>query len=184
MGVVIDRQMVRRAAGLAGAGHPVQVNVSAGSVADPSLHADLERALLDERADPVLVVLELTETILLADEVAGRAFVERVQSLGCRGALDDIGGGLRDLGQSPVDHLKIDAELVRGLGSNEASRHLVEAVVGLALAFGQRTVAEGVEDRRTLRLLLDPGVDYAQGLAVAAPAPSEVLEAAARAARA
>jgi EAL domain-containing protein (putative c-di-GMP-specific phosphodiesterase class I) len=48
---------------------------------------------------------------------------------------------------------------------------VVRAVVSLARGFGQRTVAEGVEDGATLELLRELGVDCAQGYAIARPAP-------------
>lgn len=174
----IDRRVAGRAAELARQGHRVHLNVSAASVGDPAFYTDLERELIGAGADPARVVVELTETALLGDEAAGRAFVERVQSLGCQVALDDFGagyGGFRYLKHLPVDLLKIDIEFVRDLRVNPASRHVVEAVVSLARVFGQRTVAEGVEDRRTLRLLADLGVDFAQGYGIGRPAPADLL---------
>ncbi len=60
---------------------------------------------------------------------------------------------------------------MRDLPTNAASQHVVSAVVSLARGFGQRTVAEGVEDEETRAMLLDLGVDYAQGYLIAKPAP-------------
>ena len=48
---------------------------------------------------------------------------------------------------------------------------MVRAVVSLAKGFGQKTVAEGVEDAETLALLREYGVDYAQGYFLGRPAP-------------
>ena len=67
-------------------------------------------------------------------------------------------------------------EFVRDLVVNQASQEVVRAIVGLARGFGQRTVAEGAEDHRTLDLLRELGVDYAQGYGIARPAAvAEVL---------
>jgi EAL domain-containing protein (putative c-di-GMP-specific phosphodiesterase class I) len=57
------------------------------------------------------------------------------------------------------------------LASNTASRHVVQAVVSLARAFSLQTVGEGVEDAKTLTLLRELGVDYAQGYHIARPGP-------------
>jgi EAL domain-containing protein (putative c-di-GMP-specific phosphodiesterase class I) len=48
---------------------------------------------------------------------------------------------------------------------------VVHACVNLARDFGQKTVAEGVEDAETLAMLRAAGVDYAQGYFLGRPAP-------------
>jgi EAL domain-containing protein (putative c-di-GMP-specific phosphodiesterase class I) len=175
----IDRWVVRRALGMAARGAPVELNLSAESIGDPELCSFVERELAESGADPTLVVFEVTETALLRHEAVAERFLHAVRDLGCGVALDDFGtgyGGFTYLKRLPVDFLKIDVEFVRELPRDQASRHLVEAVVSLARAFGVRTIAEGVEDERTLRLLTELGVDLAQGFGICRPAPAaEVL---------
>ncbi len=171
----IDRWTLGQAFELAGCGHPVGLNLSAHSVATPGLIDDFRAACQRTSADPSLVVVELTETALVDDEKAAALFIERVTALGCGFALDDFGtgyGGFSYLKRLPVDYLKIDMEFVRDLAANEASKHVVKAVVSLAHGFGQKTIAEGVEDDETLRMLsTELGVDYAQGYVIARPKP-------------
>ena len=162
----IDGWVIRRAAVLAGAGHPVQVNLSAASLADAGLATAVEDALMVAGADPGDVVIEVTETAVIRNEAAASAFLAQMRALGCRIALDDFGtgyGGFRHLKTLPVDILKIDADFVRDLPTSRASRHVVEAVVSLARAFGQRTIAEGVENHETLVLLAGFGVQLRPG---------------------
>jgi len=170
----IDRWVIRNGIQIAAAGRPVELNVSARSIGDPTILDHVERCLRQSRADPALLVFEITETALADDELAARAFAQRLQDLGCRLALDDFGtgyGGFTYLKRLPVDYLKIDIEFVRDLCASEASRHVVEAVVGLARSFALRTVAEGVEDAQTLEQLAELGVDFAQGYHVGRPEP-------------
>jgi PAS domain S-box-containing protein len=170
----IDRWVIDRSAELAATGPAVQINVSARSISDPSLVDYITRALRRTAADPASMVFEITETTLISDETAARAFVERLHELGCQVALDDFGtgyGGFTYLKQLPVDYLKIDIEFVRDLRENAASRHVVLGIVNLAQGFGLRTVGEGVEDQQTLDLLRALGVDYAQGFYIGSPAP-------------
>lgn len=172
----IDRWVIERATEIAVAGGAVELNVSAYSIADPTLLDDIERALKRTGVDPTLLVFEITETALIADVAAAKAFADRLHRLGCKLALDDFGtgyGGFTYLKQFPVDFLKIDIEFVRDLPTNPASRHVVEAVVVLAQAFGLKTVGEGVEDVQTLGLLRELGVDFAQGYHIARPGPLE-----------
>jgi PAS domain S-box-containing protein len=174
----IDRWVVGEAVALAAEGHAVELNLSACSLTTPAIIEDLERGLARTGADASLIVAEITETALLDDACAAEHFIARLKALGCRLALDDFGtgyGGFTHLKRLPVDLLKIDAEFVRDLATNQASRHVVSAVVSLARGFGKETVAEGVEDDATLEIVRELGVDYAQGYAIARPAPAELV---------
>jgi PAS domain S-box-containing protein len=164
--VEIDELMIRRAVEFAAAGHRVNVNLSAQSVAKPGMNDYIAYEIERLGADPSLIAVELTETALITSENAARRFVERLTEIGCAFALDDFGtgyGGFMYLKQMPIDYLKIDMEFVHDLLTNEGSKRVVRAVVDLAKGFGQRTVAEGVEDEETRRALAALGVDYGQG---------------------
>ncbi len=172
----IDRWVIEQATAIAATGGRVELNVSAQSVGDPAILEHIERCVRTSGADPSLIVFEITETALLEDEAAARVFAERIHALGSRLALDDFGTGYGTftyLKHLPVDFLKIDIEFVRDLATNRASHHVVEAVVALSKAFGLQTIAEGVEDAATLELLVDLGVDFAQGYHIARPGPLE-----------
>ena len=170
----IDRWVVGRAVELAAGGLPVQVNLSARSFADPTLPHLLRQLLEQTGADPALLVFELTETAMLDNEEDAATFAARIRALGCRLALDDFGtgyGGLTYLKHLPVDLVKIDIEFVRDALVSSASRHVITAVVTLARSLGINTIAEGIEDAATLRLLGELGVDQAQGYHLGRPAP-------------
>jgi PAS domain S-box-containing protein len=170
----IDRWVIDRSVELAATGVAVELNVSAASISDASLVDYIRRAIRRSGADPASLVFEITETTLISDEAAARAFVEALHRLGCRIALDDFGtgyGGFTYLKQLPIDYLKIDIEFVRDLKYDPASQRVVEAVVNLARGFGLTTVGEGVEDQETLDLLRELGVDRAQGFHIGRPAP-------------
>jgi PAS domain S-box-containing protein len=172
----IDRWVIGRATEIAAAGDSVQLNLSASTTGDPSVLDAIEHNLARTGVDPNSLVFEITETALITDEAAAKAFADRVHALGCKLALDDFGtgyGGFTYLKRFPVDLLKIDIEFVRDLPTNPDSKHVVEAVVALAQAFGLQTVAEGVEDAATLQLLRALGVDFAQGYHIARPRPVE-----------
>jgi PAS domain S-box-containing protein len=177
----IDRWVIARATELAARGHAVELNISAESLGRPGLLEVVETELRRTGADPGLVVIELTETALLRSEQTAQAFIDGVAALGCGLALDDFGtgyGGFTYLKRFPVNYLKIDIEFVRDLPRDQASQHVVHAVVNLAKGFGQKTVAEGVEDAETLAMLQDMGVDYAQGYFLGRPAPlADTIEA-------
>ena len=171
----IDRWVVREALLWAAAGRRVEVNLSAESVgAGSDLLNLIERELSTAGADPSNVVFEVTETALMANLDAAKDFTRGLTDLGCGVALDDFGtgfGSFNYLKHLAVGYLKIDTDFVRDLSSNSANQHLVRAIVSLARAFGQQTIAEGVEDAETLALLHEYGVDFAQGFHLGRPAP-------------
>jgi PAS domain S-box-containing protein len=177
----IDRWVLKRAIKWAADGRHVEANLSAESITDHELLFVIEDELRATGADPSNIVFELTETALMHDLDAAERFAHAVVAMGCGLALDDFGTGFASftyLKRLPVKILKIDIEFVRDLPSNPANQNLVKAIVGLAHAFGQQTVAEGVENEETLTLLRDYGVDFAQGYHLGRPAsmdPSRLL---------
>lgn len=170
----IDRWVIRQAVQIAAEGVPTEFNLSGRSIGDPDILRELAAALDESDVDPSLLVVEVTETALVGQTEAGRAFAERVRELGCRLALDDFGTGFSSLSylkHLPADHLKIDIDFVRELTSSETDARVVRGIVGLAREFNQTTIAEGVEDEETLILLREMGVDLAQGYLFGRPAP-------------
>jgi PAS domain S-box-containing protein len=172
--VAIDRWMAGRAIELATSGRPAELNLSAVSICDDELPADLATALEKVGAGAANVVFEITETAAIEHIDAAREFVERLSRLGCRFALDDFGtgfGSLTYLRHLPVQYLKIDAGFVRGLVASPEDQRMVQSIVGMAGQFGLRTVAEGVEDAQTLAMVREFGVDLAQGFGIGRPRP-------------
>ena len=173
----IDQWVIARAAALAARGQRVYVNLSAASVSSVDLLFEIERALRVADAKPADVVFEITETALMGDVDAGRVLARGLAQIGCELALDDFGtgyGSFTYLQKLPFKYLKIDTSFVSDLASSESSQRVVRAIVNIAHEFGQQTIAEGVEDRRTLDLLREFGVDLAQGFYLGRPQPLQL----------
>lgn len=172
--VAIDRWMAGRAIELASNGRPAEVNLSAVSLNDADLPSDLAEALERAGAGAANVVFEITETAAVEHIDAAREFVERLSRFGCRFALDDFGtgfGSLTYLRHLPVQYLKIDSAFVRDVLISPEDQRMVRSIVAMAGSFGLKTVAEGVENVNTLRLVRDLGVDLAQGFGIGRPRP-------------
>jgi len=131
--------------------------------------------------DPARVCLEVTETAAIANLSHAIAFLAGLQARGFKFALDDFGSGLSSFGylkNLPVDFLKIDGGFVRDMCTDPIDRAMVHAINEIGHTMGIRTIAEYVEDGRTLAALRDIGVDYAQGHHLASPAPLDATQAA------
>jgi diguanylate cyclase (GGDEF)-like protein len=168
----IDRMVLAKAVELAGRSQPIAVNVSGASLSDPRLIADVRAAIADG-LNPAWLDFEITETAAISNMDHARAFAEAVTGMGCGLGLDDFGTGFSSfsyLKELPVQHLKIDIEFIRELPRSPTDQRLVNALVQFAKAFGQETVAEGIEDAETLALVRAFEIDYAQGFHIGRPA--------------
>jgi len=174
MGLIteIDRLVLSKAIELAGRSQPIAVNVSGASLSDPRLIADV-RAAIAEGLNPAWLDFEITETAAISNMDHARAFALAVTGMGCGLGLDDFGTGFSSfsyLKELPIQHLKIDIEFIRELPSSPTDQRLVQALVQFAKAFGQETVAEGIENSETLALVRAFDIDYAQGFHIGEPA--------------
>ncbi|WP_179405171.1 EAL domain-containing protein [Burkholderia guangdongensis] len=159
----------------------IAVNVSGASLNDERFVAEIGTLFERYRHVVPMLCIEITEGVALHDLGNTRRFIDSVQRLGARVALDDFGAGytsfpyLRDL---PADALKIDGCFVRDITSLSANAAIVEAAIGLARNLGMQSIAEWVEDAATLEELLSMGVDYVQGFGIARPQSPETILAA------
>src|SRR3546814_19862189 len=96
--------------------------------------------------DPTNITLEITETVLLANDSRTLNRMNSLRRSGFRIALDDFGTGyssLRYLRDYPFDKLKIDRSFVSGVTESGQSLSNIESVV--ALGRGQLGRASGRE---------------------------------------
>jgi EAL domain-containing protein (putative c-di-GMP-specific phosphodiesterase class I) len=162
-------------------GHPdlvVSVNVSACQLREHDFIGDVRAALSGSGLPASSLVLEVTESVLVADIERIGAVMAKIQELGVQMALDDFGTGyssLLYLKGLPIDRLKVDRSFVAGLGSPGQDPTIVSTVVELAHKLGLQVVAEGVETEEELRAVGDMGCDEAQGFLLARPAPAHQI---------
>ncbi len=153
----------------------VAINVSGRQLASPELVDDVADAIAAYGVDPSKIILELTETVLVADASA----IDRLNSLkrlGVRIALDDFGTGytsVAQLGLFPIDILKIDRSYIAAMATSE---HLVQMMVQVGHTYSLQVVAEGVEASAQLDVLRHMNCDDAQGFLFARPQPADQLD--------
>lgn len=144
----------------------VSVNVSTRQLNEASLVEEFAAILRETGADPTRLLLEITETALMADVEANLHILRRLAELGLRVAVDDFGTGYSSLAQLtrlPVNVLKIDRAFVDGIEKSPESRTVIRAVIGLGRSLGLKLVAEGVENAAQQRELCALGCDFIQG---------------------
>jgi diguanylate cyclase (GGDEF)-like protein len=157
---------------------PVAVNVSAYDVNDPGFADRVAEMLAGRGLDGSSLVIELTETALLADPDAASVVLWRLAQMGVKVAIDDFGSGyasLLYLRRFPVSVLKLDRSLVQGLTVDSTDAALVRWTIEMAHALRVTCIAEGVEDVATLEALEVLSCDQAQGYYLQVPVAAEDL---------
>lgn len=147
------------------------INLSAHSIGDVAI-LDRVREAAHKGVPRGAVIFEITETAAMSNMQQAHDFTEQLGELGCEVALDDFGTGFGSfiyLKHLPTRYLKIDAEFVRELASNETDQRVVRSIADVGHSLGKRIIAEGVEDAAAAELLGRYGVDFLQGLHIGAP---------------
>lgn len=153
----------------------LSINVCPPQLQCPQLSRTIEAALELAGLDAPRLVIEVSERSVTDDAARLSTLMQELRSHGVSIALDDFGAGntsLGQLGELPLDFLKIDRRLVAGLVPGDGPfLVIIEAVTHLAHTLGMSVVAEGIETKMQHRLLLKAGCDLGQGFLFARPQP-------------
>lgn len=184
---LIDRWVVRQALGTLAHyrtdgdqkhAYTISINLSGTSLNDDHFLEFLIAELQAYDLSPGAVCFEITETAAISNLPNVVHFMREFRARGCQFSLDDFGSGLSSfmyLKNLPVDYLKIDGQFIQNVATDHVDRCMVEAITQIGHAMGIKTIAERVESAEVLACLADIGVEYAQGIYVAAPESVEAL---------
>ncbi|GLY21984.1 bifunctional diguanylate cyclase/phosphodiesterase [Micromonospora sp. NBRC 101691] len=145
---------------------PISVNISARSLLDPRLPAEIAEALRRHDVPPRRLVLEITETVVMSELEVVDEVLGALRAMGVQIAVDDFGTGfssLTFLTRVPVDEVKVDRSFVIRMADSPEAAAIVRSTVGLAHELGLRVVAEGVETAEQRIALAELGCTAAQG---------------------
>jgi len=158
----------------------VSVNLSATCLGHPGLLPLLDDVLATTTLRAQDLVLEVTETSLMADPTSALEQMREIAARGIGISIDDYGTGYSSLGylnDLPATELKIDRSFISRLGTDPRTAAIVAATVTLGHHLGLRLVAEGVEDEETLAAVRELGCDEVQGYVHSRPLPADLFTA-------
>ena len=147
------------------------VNLSARMLGDKTLPSQVRKVLDRHGLDPARLTLELTETAALANGADTGPLFD-LRDLGVRISIDDYGTGLSTLEylrKIPAAEIKIDQSFVKSMRDNRSDLVMVQSTIALAHSLGRSIVAEGVENRETLDMLVAMKCEVAQGFIIGRP---------------
>jgi EAL domain-containing protein (putative c-di-GMP-specific phosphodiesterase class I) len=150
------------------------VNLSTSCLTDVQLADQIEATCRAAGVAPEKLILEITESSAMDRTADSFDTLTRLRLKGFRLSVDDFGTGyssLAQLARLPLSEIKIDKSFVIKLLASEDARKIVDATIRLAKGMGLVSVAEGVEDQRTLEALVALGCSLAQGYHISRPMP-------------
>jgi diguanylate cyclase (GGDEF)-like protein len=162
--------------GLAWSDIEVAVNVSGAQIHHGDVVGLVRDVLAASRFPPERLGIEITETVLLADEKRADGQIKGLQALGVGVALDDFGSGyssLLYLRKFGFDKLKIDRSFIDEIGRSTDSMVILASIIRLGLDLRMTITAEGVETKEQLAWLNASGCHQLQGYLFSPPLTAE-----------
>jgi diguanylate cyclase (GGDEF)-like protein len=158
----------------------IAINLSAKNLQSSEFAEHLARLLSASGASAQKLMLEVTESAIMADEPRARDILCKLHDQGMEIAIDDFGTGyssFANLRRLPVSEIKIDKSFVIGMDSSNEDRIIVDSIIELGHKLGLHVVAEGVETLSAWTTLGDLRCDHAQGYYLSRPLPAnDVLQ--------
>lgn len=150
----------------------VAVNLAVHNLLDAQIVDVIAKSLQDWEVEPPWLILEITESSLMADPVRAQKTLQKIHAMGIHLSIDDFGTGhssLAYLNDLPVDELKIDQSFVCNMATDKTQAMIVRSTIGLAHNLGLTTTAEGVETQVVWDQLEALACDVAQGYFMGRP---------------
>jgi diguanylate cyclase (GGDEF)-like protein/PAS domain S-box-containing protein len=144
----------------------LSINISALQFRQTDFSNQLKQILLETGANPRLLTLELTESVLLNDLDHVINIMLDLRAIGVRFSIDDFGTGyssLTYLKRLPLDEIKIDRSFVTDLMNDPGDRAIIRSILILAKSLNLKVTAEGIELPEQRDFLAQEGCDTFQG---------------------
>jgi len=156
----------------------ILVHLSAQSIIDAEFIDFVFDTLERSEIDTSTLVFEISESTAVHNLQNVKQFMRRMEKFGCELALSDIGSGLAGLNylkQLSLKHFKINGALAKNIANDMVDRQLVSAINSVAHTVGAKTIAQMVEDEKTIDNLRALKVNFVQGDQLKEPMPLEHL---------
>jgi diguanylate cyclase (GGDEF)-like protein len=161
------------------AGYPpvkISINYSQRQLRQHDFVEKLFRVLDRTGLEARWLELEIREAVMVEGVLDTVQVLTALRQMGVRVAIDNYGTGyscLKQLGDFPLDALKIDLSFVSEILASNVSKAVAGSVVGLAEGLHLSVIAHGVETEEQMQMLRSLGYDEMQGNYFSAPVTAE-----------
>ncbi|MFO0754438.1 MAG: EAL domain-containing protein [Thermodesulfovibrionales bacterium] len=157
----------------------ITVNLSARQFQHPDMVEEISRIVHETGLNPHLLDLEITESVAMRNIDLTVRTLRWLREKGITFSIDDFGTGyssFRYLKRLPIDTIKIDGSLIKGLVDDPDDKAIVNAVIAMAHNMKKKVIAEGVENESQLHYLHTRHCDEIQGHLVSRPLSADAFE--------
>ena len=157
-------------------GMRISINLSGRQFHSPQLSSTISDALGKNGLNPDALELEITESVLMQDNMATIENLHNLRKLGTRLAIDDFGTGYSSLSylqRFPVDTLKVDRSFITNVSDSPENMNIVSAIISMAHSLSLDVVAEGVETETQLSILHGMQCNTIQGYLFSPPVSTD-----------
>jgi len=154
--------------------HYCNININIDSLSDPELKLFILNKLEQYGIPYDKICFELKENQAASRLNESTDFMHTLRERGCKIVLDGFGNSFSSyayLKQLPVDVVKIDGEVVKGMLSDPVDMAMVRSINHITQAMGIDSIATHVESKTMLMELGKMGINFAQGYGLAMPQP-------------
>ncbi|MDP3515884.1 MAG: bifunctional diguanylate cyclase/phosphodiesterase [Pseudohongiella sp.] len=156
------------------------LNVSPESLLEQQHYPGRTLSIIKEMGlPPERVIIELTEHSPVDNPELLFNALHHYRDMGFSMALDDLGAGyssLRLWTELQPEFVKIDRHFIDGIHRDPVKREFVGSILNMAKASRAHVIAEGIELREELSVLMDMGVDWVQGYWLGRPQEVPVID--------
>lgn len=152
----------------------ISVNVSSQQFRQDGLIRIIRDSLTQAKLDPRYLVIELTESMIMANPTESVAALREIKEMGLKLSVDDFGTGYSSLSylkRFPLDELKVDCSFIKDIPDDADDAAITATIITLAHSLGLSVVAEGVETEAQLQFLKNVYCDEFQGYYFSKPLP-------------
>lgn len=154
----------------------IAVNLSLAQFNEGILYEKVKNTLEHFQLEARYLELELTESIAMQNTEVAIKITQQLAELGVQLSIDDFGTGYSSLSylQSfALNKLKIDQSFSSNMVDNKETENIVNAIISMAKSLNLKTIAEGVETKEQLEMVVDKGCDQVQGFYYSKPVPAD-----------
>ncbi|PQP82479.1 PAS domain S-box protein [Paenibacillus sp. PCH8] len=157
---------------------PVSVNLSSQQFHQSNLVEQVKNALSETGLEARYLELEITESMMM-DATVSTAILNELTALGVKISLDDFGTGYSSLSylkHFPIHKLKIDRSFVTDITENRSDQAIVATIISMAQNLNMEVIAEGIETKGQLDILMQNDCREIQGYYFSRPLPAHEVE--------
>ncbi len=153
----------------------VTVNASLVQFSKGRVLNDVRAALEKSGLAPERLEVEITESVLMQDQLQTLALMKDLRQMSVELAMDDFGTGYSSLNyllNFPLHRIKIDRAFIKDVHADAGAQAIVRAVTGLGVSLRMAVTAEGIETLAQLRAVREQGCFEVQGFLFSQPRPA------------